>query len=96
MGIDEIISAKREDILRLAKRHGARKLRVFGSVARGEARQDSDIDFLVVMEKQRSLLDLIALGQDLEEVLGRRVQVVSERGLSPYLRDQIMSEAVAV
>ncbi len=96
MGVDEIISAKREDILRLAERHGARRLRVFGSVARGEARQDSDLDLLVVMEERRSLLDLIALGQDLEEVLGRRVQVVSERGLSPYLRERILTEAVAL
>jgi predicted nucleotidyltransferase len=96
MGIDEVLAAKRDDILRLAARHGARRLRVFGSVARGEAREDSDVDLLVVMEEGRTLLDLIALGQDLEEVLGRPVQVVSERALSPYIRDRVLTEAVAI
>lgn len=93
MGIDALVVAKREEILRLAARHGAYNVRVFGSVARGEARPDSDVDLLVEMEKGRSLLDLVGLWQDLEEMLGRKVDVLTDGGLSPYLRDRIYAEA---
>ncbi len=96
MGIDDDITAKRDAILGVAARHGARRIRIFGSVARGDARPDSDLDLLVVMEDGRSLLDLIGLGQDLEELLGRKVDVVSEGGLSVHLRDRVLAEAVAL
>ncbi|MBI4495225.1 MAG: nucleotidyltransferase family protein [Chloroflexi bacterium] len=94
MGIDELLKARREDILRLAAQHGARNVRVFGSVARGEARPDSDVDFLVEMEQGRSLLDLVAFWLDLEDLLSCKVDVVTDGGLSPYLRDRILAEAV--
>jgi predicted nucleotidyltransferase len=84
---------KRAAILDLAARHGAVEVRVFGSAARGEAGPDSDFDLLVTMAPRRTLLDLIALGQDLEALLGRHVDVVSDGGLSPHLRDRIVAEA---
>ena len=96
MGIDDVIKAQREPILDIAAKHGARRLRVFGSVARGDARADSDLDLLVAMEDGRSLIDLIGLGQDLEELLGRRVDVVSEGGLSPHIRERVLAEAIAL
>lgn len=80
----------------MASRHGAKRVRIFGSVARGSARPDSDVDILVAMEEGRTLLDLVALAQDLEELLGRKVQVVSEEGLSPHIRDRILRGAVGV
>ena len=94
MGVQETLEAKREAILGLAARHGARSVRVFGSVARGEAQPDSDIDFLVEMGEGRSLLDLVALGQDLEELLGRKVEVVEPEGLHWFIRDRVLQEAV--
>jgi predicted nucleotidyltransferase len=69
---------------------------VFGSVARGEADEKSDIDFLVEMERGRSLLDLGGLLMDLQDVLGREVDVVTERGLNPRIRDRVLTEAVAL
>lgn len=94
MVTDRTILAKREEILRLAALHGARNVRIFGSVARGEAGPESDVDFLVDMPKGRSLLDLVGLWQDLEELLQRKVDVVVDGGLSPYLKDRILAEAV--
>lgn len=79
-----------------ALRRGFLDVRVFGSVARGEGRKGSDLDLLVRPGPATSLLDLIALEQDLEEALGVRVQVVSERGLHPLLRERVLSEAVPV
>jgi uncharacterized protein len=87
---------EREDINRIAAAHGARNVRVFGSVRRGEASASSDLDLLVDMSKGRSLLDLVALGDELEEALGLEVDVVTEGSLSPYLRDRILAEAVAL
>src|SRR6266496_4276498 len=81
-------------VKRIVASRGARNLRVFGSVARGESRPESDLDLLVDMENGRTLLDLVGLWQDLEEALGRRVDVVSEGGLSPHLRDRILREAI--
>jgi predicted nucleotidyltransferase len=75
-------------------RHGATEVRVFGSLARGEGSQDSDLDLLVTLGKGRSLLDLVGLKQDLEDLVHRRVDVVTERALSPYLRERVLSEAV--
>jgi uncharacterized protein len=87
---------KRQDIRRIAAVHGARNVRVFGSVARGEAGDSSDLDLLVEMSKGRTLLDLVALSDDLEDALGVEVDVVTEGSLSPYLRDRILAEAVVL
>ncbi len=74
----------------------AREVRVFGSVARGEADRESDIDFLVELETGRSLLDLGGLQMELESLLGRRVDVVTERGLKARIRERVLREAVPV
>ncbi len=87
------LQANRSEILRIASTHGARNLRVFGSVARGEDHPDSDIDLLVDMDPGRSLLDLVALGQDLEDLLQRKVDVLTDVSVHPALRDRILSEA---
>lgn len=94
MSIRQLLQSKRSQILHIAERHGAQDVRVFGSVARGEVRPDSDIDFLVKMEGGRSLLDLIELGQELEELLHRKVDVLTDKGLSPHLEQRIHAEAV--
>jgi predicted nucleotidyltransferase len=93
MGADELLREKREEILRLAAKHGARNVRIFGSVARGEADDGSDVDFLVELEPDRSLLDHAALLADLEELLGRKVDVVTERSIYWLLRRRILKEA---
>jgi len=89
-----ILRAYRQQILDLATRHGARDVRVFGSLARGEGGESSDLDLLVTLVEGRSLLDLIGLKQDIEDLIHRSVDVVSERALSPYLREQVLSEAI--
>lgn len=94
MTLQELVKSKRGDILQLAARHGARDVRIFGSLARGEPGPESDLDLLVHMEAGRSYLDLVALWQDLEELLGKKVDVISDRGVSPYLRNRILSEAI--
>jgi uncharacterized protein len=86
----------REDVLRIATAHGAGNVRVFGSVKRGEQGSTSDIGLLVDMAEGRTLFDLIALSNDLEESLGAEVDVVTEAGLSPYIRDRVLDEAVAL
>lgn len=96
MSVDELLKTKREDVLRVAARHGARNVRVFGSAAKGEAGPTSDVDFLVEMEPGRSLLDLVGLWQDLEELLGRKVDVVEDEGLHWYIRDRVLKEAVSL
>jgi predicted nucleotidyltransferase len=92
----DVLKIKRNDILRLASQHGAHHVRVFGSVARGEAGPASDIDLLVQMDSGRSLLDLIGLTQELESILQRKVDVLTDEGLSPYLKERIQAEAVLV
>ncbi len=84
---------RREDILRIAGRRGAHSLRVFGSVARGEAHEDSDLDLLVAWEPGRSLLDHSGLVQDLQELLGMKVHVGTEKSLHWYVRERILREA---
>ena len=84
----------REEILRVASRHGARSVRLFGSAARGEAGPASDLDFLVELEDGRSLFDLVHLRQDLEELLQCKVDVVDPEGLHWSIRDRILAEAV--
>jgi uncharacterized protein len=88
------LRARRQEILRSASRHGARNVRVFGSTARCTSEADSDLDLLVEMEPGRSLLDLVALWQELEDLLGIPVDVLSEGGVSPHLRERIHAEAV--
>ena len=94
MAVEALLKAKREEILAVCAKYGARNVGVFGSVARSEADEQSDIDFLVEMEPGRSLFDLGGLQQELEQLLGCRVDVVTERGLKGRVRDQVLSEAV--
>ncbi|MFQ5882291.1 MAG: nucleotidyltransferase family protein [Candidatus Methylomirabilales bacterium] len=94
MGIDDFLKSKRDEILRIAAKHGARNVRIFGSAARGEAGPVSDVDFLVEMKEGRSLLDHVALWQDLEELLGCKVDVVTEKALHWYIRDRVLAQAV--
>jgi predicted nucleotidyltransferase len=93
MGIAEIIQDKKEQILAIAAKYGASNVRVFGSVANGTADQNSDIDFLVDLEKGRSLFDLGGLLMDLQELFGRKVDVVTENGLHWYIKERVLSEA---
>lgn len=90
----DALRRRRDEILRVAAAHGGRDVRVFGSVARGEADEASDVDFLIELESDRSLLDRVALGLDLEALLGYRVDVASERALKPRVRDRVLREAV--
>ena len=92
MGIEEIIKHK-EQILTLAARYGASNIRVFGSVAKGTADKNSDVDFLVELEADRSLFDLGGLLMDLQSLLHRKVDIVTEKGLHWYIRDKILKEA---
>ena len=92
----EALRSHRRAILEAATRHGARNVRVFGSTVRGDDGPKSDVDFLVDVEPGRSLLDVIALEQDLEELLGRRVEVLTDGGLNPYLQERILTEAQAL
>lgn len=87
------VQLRRAEILEIAANHGARNVRLFGSVARGEAHAESDVDFLVDMEPGRSLLDLVGLGQELEELLGHKVDVLTEGSVHPAIRDRIAAEA---
>lgn len=93
---DRLVRDHRSKILALAREHGAFDVMLFGSAARGEAVAGSDIDLLVSFEPDRSLLDHIALQQDLESLLGVKVDVVSRGGLSPYIRDAVLREAIPV
>ena len=88
------LAHNRREIIRIARQNGATNIRVFGSVARGEATEASDLDLLVEMEEDRSLLDIIAIKQDLEDLLGCRVHVVTEAAVSPYLKERVLKEAV--
>jgi uncharacterized protein len=90
----QLLQAKRGDILRLAADHGASNVRIFGSVARGDATSDSDIDVLVDLQPGRSLFDLGALLEDLKTLLGCRVDVVTENGLRARIRNQVLQEAI--
>jgi predicted nucleotidyltransferase len=94
MTLEELLKAKREEILHVCAKYGARNVRVFGSAARGEADEESDIDFLVEMEAGRSLFDLGGLQYELEQLLGCPVDVVTERGLKARIRERILRETV--
>jgi predicted nucleotidyltransferase len=94
MALEDLLKAKREEILRVCAKYGAYNVRVFGSVARSEADEQSDIDFLVELEPGRTLFDLGGLQYDLEQLLGFRVDVVTERGLKPRIRERVLREAL--
>ena len=96
MRATDLLRQKRDDIVRIAASHGGRDVRVFGSWTRDEARPDSDIDLLIRLDPGRSLLDIIAIKQDLEDLLDRPVDVVTETGLSSYIREQVLREAVGL
>ena len=93
---DHLLEQHRAEILRVASAHGARNVRIFGSRARGEGDEASDVDILVELERGRTLLDLVRLKRELEEITSCAVDVVTDNGLSPILRDEILSQAVAL
>ena len=93
MNTRELLRKKRAEILAIAAKHGASNVRIFGSVARSEDTTTSDVDILVDMHGDRSLLDLVALKRDIEELLGRRADVLTEESISRYLRDRIRAQA---
>jgi uncharacterized protein len=94
MKLTQLIDRHRTEILILASKHGARRVRIFGSVARGEADEKSDVDFLVDMEPGRSLMDMGGLLMDLKDLLGCNVDIVTEKGLKERIRTRILNEAV--
>ena len=89
----QLLRENREDILRCAREHGARNVRIFGSLARGDADEASDVDFLAEMERGRSLFDMGGLQFALEQMLGRSVDLVSEKGLRERIRERVLGEA---
>lgn len=93
---DELLDRYRAEILCVALTHGARNVRVFGSRARGEGGEASDLDILVELESGRTLLDLVRLKRALEELTHHDVDVVTDKGISPYLRDDILAHAIAL
>jgi len=94
MPVRTLLESNREEIIRIAAAHGARNLRIFGSVVRGEEDESSDIDLLVEIEPGHGLLSRAALTRELTQLLGRRVDVVSEKGLRERVRTRVMREAV--
>ena len=92
--LDILQREKREEIVRLAEQHGCRNVRVFGSVATGESKDTSDVDFLVDLDKGRGLLDLGGLVSDLQNLLGVEVDLVESGCIHPYIRNRVLSEAV--
>ena len=94
MDLQALLKQKREQVLETAAHYGAYGVRVFGSVARGEAGEASDIDLLVKLEPGRSLMDLGGLLYDLQKLLGTDVDVVTEKGLRPRIREQVLREAI--
>jgi predicted nucleotidyltransferase len=96
MELEARLLEKREEILGLARRHGMKRVSVFGSAAKGETGRSSDVDFLVEVEEGRSLFDLIAFKLDAEALLGCEVDVVSRDGVSPHLAEYVFGEEVAL
>jgi len=94
MTLEALLKAKRDEILQVCAKYGARNVRVFGSVARGEADEQSDIDLLVEFEPNRSLLNHAGLWVELQELLGIKVDVVSAHGLKPRIRERVLQEAI--
>ncbi len=96
MNIQDVLKERRKEILAAAERYGAQNVRVFGSASRNEADESSDLDILVSFERGCTLIDLVAFNDELENLLGLKVQVVTEGGISPYLKDRILAEAVPI
>jgi uncharacterized protein len=96
MAIETLLQQKREEVLQIVGKYGGSKVRVFGSLARGEADAESDVDFLVELEAGRSLLDLGGLQFELVVLLGQPVDVVTERGLKARIRERVLREAIPV
>ena len=96
MGITEVIGDKREQVLAAARKHGATSIEIFGSVARGDADSSSDVDFLVELEPGRSLFDMGGLLMDLQNLLGRKVDVVTKKSIHWYIREKVLMEAKPV
>jgi len=96
MEIQAQLQEKRAEILEIAARHGAHNVRVFGSLARRQQHPGSDLDILVKLGPKQTLLDLVAIKQDLEDLLGCKVDVVTEEAISPYIRREVLKEAVAI
>ena len=94
MGIDEILKAKRKEILRIARRHGVGPIRVFGSVARGDATENSDVDLLIEVQGPTPPWFPGGLVAELEALLGRRVDVVETEALHDDLRTRVLAEAI--
>ena len=94
MGIQEIIGSQHQQILAIAAKYGAFNIRIFGSVARGQADDKSDVDFLVDMEPGRSLFDMGGLLYDLQQLLGRNIDVVTTAGLRARIKERVIKEAV--
>ena len=94
MPLEEFLKGKRAEIMRIAVKHGANNIRIFGSAVRGEATPESDIDFLVDAGPDISSWFPAGLILDLQELLGCRVEVVTERGLNPHIREHVLREAV--
>ena len=92
--MDKLIEGKREAILRLAREHGVTRVRIFESMARGDARAESDVDLLVDLDEGRTLLDLGALLMDLQDLLHRRVEVLTEGALHPRIKERVLREAI--
>ena len=92
----EALKQKRAEIISITEQYGGRKVRVFGSLARGDSGMDSDVDFLIELAPERSLLDIVAIKQDLEDLLQRKVDVVTESAVSPYIRREIIRQAISL
>lgn len=96
MSIREDILNRRDEIIRMANENGIKSVRLFGSVARDQENENSDIDFLVEFEKDRSLFDLVRFKQFLEEKFGKNIDVVTENSIHEEIREQILSEAINI
>jgi predicted nucleotidyltransferase len=94
--MDSAVAKNRDEILEIAERHGAKDVRIFGSVARGEDTKQSDLDLLVKLDEDRSLVDHVALKQDLENLLGCEIDIVTENSINPRLREKVFQDAVPI
>ena len=93
MTIEQLVHEKRDEVQRIAAKHGARNIRVFGSVARGEIKAESDVDLLVTFSKPTSLLKMVGLERELSATIGRKVDLLTTKSVSPYLRNRILKES---
>ena len=94
MKIKKLLKDKHDQIIEITKKYGATEVRLFGSIVKGSTTKTSDVDILVKMQSGATLLDLIAIKQDLEDLLGLKVDVVTEDSISPYIKKSILKEAV--